>query len=528
MPVAFFQLLDIAPSLVKRNLSVAELYEEALRRNEGRLAHNGALVVNTGAKTGRSPKDKWTVKEPSSEGQIWWGEVNRPVSPEVFEKLFTAVKRYYHEREVFVFDGHCGADPRYGFDVTFVTDLAWHNLFARNMFIRPSEENLRLHAPEWLVFTAARLKIDPADIGLPNTTAVVINYARRMVLIVGTEYAGEIKKSIFTIMNYVTPKKGVFPMHCSANVGVKGDCAIFFGLSGTGKTTLSADPNRRLIGDDEHGWSDHGVFNFEGGCYAKTINLSRVGEPQIWNAIRYGAILENVAIDSHTRVPNFADIALTENTRTCYPVDYIDRCVTEGMGPVPQNVFFLTCDAFGVLPPISRMTHAQAMYHFISGYTAKVAGTEVGVREPEVTFSTCFGAPFMVLHPARYAQMLKERIDRTGATVWMVNTGWTGGSYGVGHRISLKYTRALLNAALNGALQRATFRSDPVFGLEVPDTCDGVPRELLHPIETWQNSEAYQQVVRKLAAHFEENFKKYADQAPPEIAQAGPKSVAGL
>ncbi|HTL51720.1 MAG TPA: phosphoenolpyruvate carboxykinase (ATP) [Planctomycetota bacterium] len=524
MPVDFFPLLDIAPGHVKRNLSVAQLYEEALRRNEGQLAACGALTVRTGAKTGRSPKDKWTVKEPTSENEIWWGEVNRPVTSEVFEKLFAAVKKYYHERELYVFDGHCGADTHYGFDVSFVTDLAWHSLFVRNMFIRPSADHLRLHAPEWLVFVAAKAVVDPQEMGLPSATGVVINYARRMVLIVGTEYAGEIKKSIFTIMNYVIPRKGVFPMHCSANVGKKGDCAVFFGLSGTGKTTLSADPNRRLIGDDEHGWSDEGVFNFEGGCYAKTINLSRVGEPAIWNAIRYGAVLENVVLDPATRLPNYADTSITENTRTCYPVDYIDRCVTEGVGPVPQNVFFLTCDAFGVLPPISRMTHAQAMYHFISGYTAKVAGTEVGVKEPEVTFSTCFGAPFMVLHPARYAHMLRERIDRSGATVWQVNTGWTGGSYGVGTRISLKYTRALLNAALNGTLQKAQFRPDAVFGLEVPDACEGVPREILHPIETWQNSEAYQVMVRKLAGKFQENFKKYADQAPADVCQAGPKA----
>jgi len=509
------------------NLSPARLYEEALTRGEATLAQAGPLVAETGVHTGRSPNDKFIVREPTSEADVWWGPVNRPISEESFDRLLAKVQAHLSGCDVFVFDGHAGADPAHRIDVRVVTELAWHNLFARNMFLRePDRAVLQSFEPSFTVIGAPSLKADPETDGTKTGTFIVIHFGRRTVLIGGTEYAGEIKKSIFSVMNFHLPKRGVLSMHCSANYGRgKDDVALFFGLSGTGKTTLSADPERTLIGDDEHGWSDDGVFNVEGGCYAKVIRLDPQGEPQIFATTRrFGTILENVVCDPDSREIFLDDDSKTENTRASYPVDMIDNVDLGGRAGQPKNVVFLTCDAFGVLPPVARLTREQAMYHFLSGYTAKVAGTERGVTEPTATFSACFGAPFLPLHPGVYAGMLGEKIERHGVKVWLINTGWTGGPFGTGKRIGLSHTRRMVTAVLSGELDQAPTRVDPVFDLAVPKRVEGVPDALLDPRSTWADPEAYDRRAGALAEMFAENFAKYADGVSEEVRSAAPQA----
>ena len=503
------------------NLPAAALCEEAVRRCEGRIAQGGALAVHTGLHTGRSPNDKFIVQEPDSEAHVDWGKVNVPITPKKFDtlcqRLFSALKG----KELFVQDCTAGADARYQVPIRIVTETGWHSLFSQNLFI-PSTGRL---SPEYTVIDVPSFQADPGRDGTRSGVFILVNLARKLIVIGGTSYAGEIKKSIFTIMNYVLPDRNVLPMHCSANVGKDGDTAIFFGLSGTGKTTLSADPERGLIGDDEHGWSERGVFNFEGGCYAKVIKLSPKTEPEIYATTRrFGTVLENVVMDPDTRVLDLDSQANTENTRACYPIDYIPNYVPAGAAGHPQNVVFLTADAFGVLPPISKLTADQAMYHFLSGYTAKVAGTERGVTEPKETFSTCFGAPFLPRPPALYAGLLGKRIQQHKVNVWLVNTGWTGGPYGVGQRMNLPYTRAMLRAALEGKLANATFTPDPVFGVLVPDAVPDVPANILKPRDTWADKAAYDAQARRLTDLFTKNFEKYAATVPESVRNAGPKA----
>ncbi len=506
-------------------LSPAALIEHAVHRDEGCcLSRSGAFVVITAPRTGRSPNDKFLVKEPSSEKDIWWGEINRPISEEAFDRLYAKTIAYLQGRDVFVYDAVVGAHPAYQLPIRVVSEYAWAALFAHNMFIRLKPEQLPDHKPEFTVLHAPRLFAIPEQDSTNSEAFVVIHFGRKLVLIGGTAYGGEIKKSIFTVMNYLLPKKNVFPMHCSANIGKEGDVALFFGLSGTGKTTLSSDPERRLIGDDEHGWGDDGVFNFEGGCYAKTIRLRPELEPIIWKAAqRFGTILENVIVDPYTREVDFDDSSITENTRASYPIYYVEGHVPEGRGGHPRNVFFLTADAFGVLPPISRLTKEQAMYYFLSGYTSKLAGTETGITEPQATFSACFGAPFLPLHPTVYANQLGEKMETHNTRVWLVNTGWTGGPYGVGERIKLAYTRAMVRAALSGALDDVPTREDPIFGLHVPVSCPGVPDTILDPRSTWADPEAYEKQARELARRFKENFKQFEPYVSPEVLKAGPR-----
>ncbi|GAB4553246.1 MAG: phosphoenolpyruvate carboxykinase (ATP) [Anaerolineae bacterium] len=508
------------------NLTAPALYERAIRNSEGSLAHLGPLVVRTGSHTGRSPNDKFVVEEPSSKDNVWWGPVNKPISEANFEKIFNRMKAYLEGKDIFIQDVFVGADEKYRLPVRVITERAWHNLFARIMFIRPKREELDHFIPQFTIIDVPSFTANPEEEGTNSGTFILLNFARRLVLIGGTEYAGEIKKSAFTIMNYLMPMQGVMSMHCSANYGKdKDDAAIFFGLSGTGKTTLSADPNRTLIGDDEHGWSEAGIFNYEGGCYAKVIRLSPTGEPEIYQTTRrFGTILENVAMDSETRRLNLDDERLTENTRAAYPVSHISNADLSGMCGHPKNIIFLTADAFGVLPPIARLTPEQAMYHFISGYTAKVAGTERGVTEPQATFSTCFGAPFMALHPMKYAELLREKLKKHGSTVWLINTGWTGGPYGVGKRMSLAYTRAMVTAVLEGSLDNVVTHEDPIFGLAIPVSVPNVPTELLNPRNTWADQAAYDARALDLAKRFHANFTKYEDKATPEVKAAGPKA----
>ncbi len=496
-----------AASEVLRNLPVAELVEHAVKSGD-RLAANGALVALTGKYTGRTPKDKHTVREPGSEENIWW-ENNNSMDPATFAKLVEKANAYLAGKHAYVIDTYGGADPRYRIAARFIVTRPYHALFIKQLLIRPSSAELATYEPEWTVVDLGDLSCDPATDGTKGDAVIALNFAEKTVLIMGTQYAGEMKKSVFTILNYLLPLQGVLSMHCSANIGAEGDTALFFGLSGTGKTTLSASPNRRLIGDDEHGWTDTGVFNFEGGCYAKCIKLSAAGEPEIWNAIRFGSVLENVVMDA-AHVPDFDDGSITENTRCAYPIDYIENAVEPSVGGHPKNIVFLTCDAFGVLPPISRLTPEQAMFHFLNGYTAKVAGTEAGVTEPQTTFSTCFGAPFLPLRPKVYAELLRDKIARHGAKVWLVNTGWTGGPYGVGSRMKLAYTRAMIDAAFSGGLDGVEFVTDPVFGLSVPTTCPNVPSEVLLPRNTWSDKDAYDAKATQLAGMFEENFRKFA------------------
>lgn len=491
-------------SVVYHHLSVAALIEHAIRNGEGILTSEGAFVSRTGQHTGRSPKDKYVVDTPEVHEHIDWGAVNQPMSPETFERLHHRILTHLQNRPLYVQDLFVGADPHYRVALRVITEQAWHNLFAHQLFIRPTAEDLLHFTPSFLVIQAPSFQADPQTDGTRSDTVIAVNFAERIVLIGGTAYAGEIKKSMFTIMNYLLPQVDVFPMHCAANKGKEGDVALFFGLSGTGKTSLSADPERQLIGDDEHGWSEEGVFNFEGGCYAKCIRLSKQNEPQIWNAIRFGSVVENVVVDPETRVPDYDDDSITENTRAAYPLHFIDNAILPSTGGHPKNIFFLTCDAFGVLPPISRLTTEQAMEQFLLGYTAKVAGTERGITEPQMTFSTCFGAPFLPLRPREYARLLGEKLERHKAQVWLLNTGWTGGGYGVGERIPIRYTRSMIQAALNGALHGVEYRQDPVFGLHVPAQCPGVPSELLEPRSTWGDLAAYDTQARMLAQKMRE------------------------
>jgi phosphoenolpyruvate carboxykinase (ATP) len=514
----------IHPGTIHANLCAAVYLEMALRRGEGVLADTGALVVSTGAHTGRSPRDRYIVLEPTVKDQVHWGPVNQPMDLAVFARLSDKVRAYLQNRELFVYDGWACADVSHRLCVRVIAEKAWQALFAQCLLMRPTIAQRQNFTPQLTVIATPDLHADPAIDGTRSDVFIVLSFEQGLVLIGGTHYAGEIKKSVFSVLNYLLPQRGVFPMHCSANIGPAGDSALFFGLSGTGKTTLSADPQRRLIGDDEHGWSDDGVFNFEGGCYAKTFCLSREGEPQIWNAIRFGSVLENVALDPATRRVDYDSERFTENTRAGYPIEHIDNTEPSGCGGHPNNIVFLACDAFGVLPPISRLTAEQAMYHFLSGYTAKVAGTEAGITEPEATFSTCFGAPFMPLDPTRYAELLRSRLEAHQAQVWLISTGWTGGPYGQGSRFKLGYTRAMLRAALGGGLAGVSTTPCPIFGVAVPDVCPGVPPEVLQPRRTWKHAADYDRTARHLAALFQANFHAFAARVPDEVRKAGPKT----
>lgn len=505
---------------VYRNLPVARLAEIAVQKGEGTLSKTGALVVKTGKYTGRSANDKFIVDTPDVHDDIAWGKVNRPIEKAKFDAIYSKVVAYLQNKELYVFDGMAGADPKYTKNFRIVNELASQNLFIHQLLRRPTEEQLEGFAPDYTIIAAPGFKCVPEVDGVHSEAAILVDYSARLVVIVGTQYSGEIKKSVFSIMNYILPKEGVFPMHCSANIGKNGDSAVFFGLSGTGKTTLSADPNRFLIGDDEHGWADDSVFNFEGGCYAKCINLSPEGEPEIYNAIKFGALVENVVMDPETREFDFDDSSLAVNSRVGYPIEYIDNAVLEGRSSdVPKTVIFLTADAYGVLPPISKLDRNQAMYYFVSGFTSKVAGTEIGVTEPVPTFSTCFGEPFLPLDPSVYAQMLAEKVEKAGANVYLINTGWNG----TGKRMKLSYTRAMVTAALTGEIEKVAFVKDPTFGVEVPTEIAGVPSELLIPENTWEDKAAYRASCEKLAKSFVENFKKYTKMSA-EVVAAGPKA----
>jgi phosphoenolpyruvate carboxykinase (ATP) len=502
------------------NLNTPELYEEIARREEGIFSDHGALIIDTGEHTGRAAKDKAIVREPSSEDKVFWGEVNKEFSQEKFNALKERMMMNAKGRDLFVQDTFAGADPRYRLPVRIITEYAWHSLFARTMFINDAVAD---HKPEFTIINFPSFRAEPERDGTRSETFILMDFSQRLVLIGGTSYAGETKKSVFTILNYLLPQRGVMSMHCSANVGDANDVAIFFGLSGTGKTTLSADPERKLIGDDEHGWSDDGVFNFEGGCYAKVIKLSPEAEPDIYRTTRmFGTVLENVVYDAETRTLDLDDASKTENTRAAYPLTSIPNIMPEGYAGHPQNIIMLTADAFGVLPPVSRLTPEQAMYHFLSGYTAKVAGTERGVTEPTATFSTCFGAPFMVLHPGVYADLLGKKMAEHKANCWLVNTGWSGGPYGEGQRMKIKYTRAMIRAILNGSLADVETQPDPVFGLNIPTSCPDVPPEVLIPRNTWKDKEAYDRKARDLARLFNENFKKYSDGVSEGVRQVAP------
>ena len=505
------------------NLNPAELYEHAILRGEAILTADHALLVHTGKFTGRSPKDKFIIEQDSIRDEIDWGEVNQPASEEVFNNLFTKVQNYLRDKRLFVKDAFCGADEHNRLNVRVVSEVAYHALFTHNMFIRPSEDELKAIEPDFTVLAAPFFEADPKVDGTRSSTFILCNFEKKIIIIGGTLYSGEVKKGIFSVMNYLLPKKGVMAMHCSANHDRYGKSAVFFGLSGTGKTTLSADPDKTLIGDDEHGWSDEGIFNFEGGCYAKTINLSAKSEPMIYATTKMpGTILENVVLDDN-REPDFDDVRLTQNTRCSYPIDFIPNASETGKGNHPENIIFLTCDAFGVLPPIARLTPEQAMYHFISGYTAKVAGTERGVTEPQATFSACFGSPFMPLHPTVYAELLADKIKKHKVKVWMVNTGWTGGEFGVGERIKLKFTRQMLSQAIDGKLDKVEYVKDPIFGFQVPIQVSGVPSKLLIPRYTWEDAIEYDKKARKLAQMFVSNFEQFKSQASEQILQAAPR-----
>jgi len=507
---------------VFRNLSTGQLVEQSIRRGESEVASNGAIVGYTGKRTGRSPKDKFIVKDATTTSKVDWGSVNQPFSPENFEALYSRVVDYLRERDLFVQDLYAGADPKYRLPIRVINEYAWHNLFVKQLFVRPSATELKTHQPEFTVIAAPEFLSDPQRDGTNSDAFIITDFTRKIVLIGGTKYAGEMKKSIFGVMNFILPQRDVFPMHCSANIGDDGVSALFFGLSGTGKTTLSADPTRGLVGDDEHGWSPNGIFNFEGGCYAKCIRLSRETEPQIYNAIRFGTVLENVVLDPDSRQPDYNSEKFTENTRAAYPVDFIDNAVIPGIGGHPRNLVFLTADAYGVLPPISKLTPEQAMYHFMSGYTSKLAGTETGVgKEPQPNFSTCFGAPFLPLPPKVYAEMLGSRLKMHNAQCWLVNTGWFGGAYGVGSRMKLPLTRAMVRAAVNGQLRSAEYETEAIFGLHIPKSCPDVPNELLNPRNSWADKAAYDKQAAELAERFRKNFEKF--EASPEIRNAGPK-----
>jgi phosphoenolpyruvate carboxykinase (ATP) len=505
------------------NMTPAELVEEAIVRGEGRLVDSGALAADTGEFTGRSPKDRFIVKDAITENAVWWGDVNIPFDSQKFDLLYHRVCAYLAGKEIFVRDAYACADPKYRTNIRVVTEQAYHNIFANNLFLRPTKEEVLNFSPEWTIVNAPGFKADPAIDGTRQHNFAILNFTKKIILIGGTGYTGEIKKGIFGVLNFVLPHdKNVLSMHCSANIGKDGDTAIFFGLSGTGKTTLSADPNRGLIGDDEHGWATDTVFNLEGGCYAKCVDLTKEKEPEIWEAIKFGALLENIVCYDETSTVDFSNISKTENTRVAYPIHHIANAVEPSIASNPKNIFFLTCDAYGVLPPISKLDAGQAMYHFISGYTAKVAGTEAGVTEPQTTFSACFGKVFLPLHPAKYAEMLGKKMKEHQVNVWLVNTGWTGGAYGTGSRMKLSYTRAMITAALNGALASVEFEQHPIFGLQMPTTCPNVPSEILNPRNTWNSAADYDKKANELAQKFIKNFEQYAEGVSPEILAAAP------
>jgi phosphoenolpyruvate carboxykinase (ATP) len=517
--------LDVA--IAHWNLSPEELTKKTLELGQGELNDTGALSVSTGKFTGRSPKDKFTVKDAITEKSVDWGDVNIPFAPDAFDKLYDKVTAYMKGKEVWVRDAYACADPKYRLNIRVVNETPWANLFCNDLFLRPTADEVQTQQPDWVILQVPSFQADPAVDGTRQANFTIVNFTRRIILIGGSGYTGEMKKGIFGVLNFVLPHDHkVLSMHCSANEGKDGDVALFFGLSGTGKTTLSADPNRALIGDDEHGWADGSVFNFEGGCYAKCIDLSEEKEPQIWAAVKPGALLENIKFHEGTKTVDFADCTITENTRVAYPVYFIPNAKEQSYGGDPKNIFFLTADAFGILPPISKLTTAQAMFQFISGYTAKVAGTEVGVTEPQPTFSACFGRVFLPLHPARYAELLGKKLEaHPDVNVWLINTGWSGGSYGVGKRMSLKHTRAMITAAMNGELNNVEYVAHPVFGVLVPQSVPGVPAEVLNPRDTWADKEAYDKKASELAGLFNKNFEKYASQASEEIKSAAPKAV---
>lgn len=508
---------------VFRNVPPGSLVEKALLKGEGRLSRMGALCINTGSRTGRSPNDKYIVDTPSVHDKIAWGKVNRPVSEEKFDMVYDQIVNHFKDKDLYIFDGYAGANPKYSYAFRIVNEKASQNLFISNLLIKPTARELQHFQEDFLILVAPDCKVDP-KVGLNSEVAVMINYEKQMVLIAGTGYSGEIKKSVFCVMNYMLPQKKVFTMHCSANMGDDGNTALFFGLSGTGKTTLSADPGRKLIGDDEHGWSRTSIFNFEGGCYAKCIGLTRKNEPEIWDAVRFGAVAENVQLFEDTRIIDFNDDSITENTRVGYPLTFIENIEPSGIGRIPKTIFFLAADAFGVLPPISKLDRNSAAYHFVSGYTSKLAGTETGITEPEATFSTCFGEPFLPLDPLLYSSQFQRRVEKAGASVFLINTGWVGGSYGVGKRIPLKYTRQMINAAINGDLDYVPYETDPFFNLNIPKFCPGIPQELLNPKDTWLHKDEYDKTAKKLAKMFRENFKKY-DNFPQSVIDAGPFPV---
>jgi len=511
--------------IIYHNPTVGVLYKAALKREDHSISNSGALIAYSGVKTGRSPKDKRIVDEAQSRGDVWWGPVNIPMNEYAFEVNRETARNYLKScRELFVIDGYAGWDPAYQIKVRIVCSHPYHALFMRNMLIRPNAEQLaNFGKADWIVYNAGHLPANHKIEGVDSPTSVAVNFHSKSVVILGTEYAGEMKKGIFTVLNYELPKRGVLSMHCSANEGSNGDVALFFGLSGTGKTTLSADAKRHLIGDDEHAWTGRGVFNIEGGCYAKTINLSAEGEPEIYDAIRYGALLENVIYDPDTAEVDYRDTSITQNTRCSYPIEYIQNAKIPCVGGHPKNIIFLTCDAFGILPPVSQLTPEQAMYHFVSGYTAKVAGTEVGVVEPEATFSACFGAAFLVWHPMVYAELLAKKIRKHKVKVWLVNTGWTGGGYGVGHRMKLAHTRSIIDAILDGTLAKTGSTKEPQFGLAIPKSVPDVPTSILKPANTWRSKKKFEATAKKLAGMFQVNFKRYEDQASPEVIAAGPE-----
>ncbi|HEY8055683.1 MAG TPA: phosphoenolpyruvate carboxykinase (ATP) [Terriglobales bacterium] len=521
-PAACKSFPELAGAKPVANLSPAVLIETILARGEAKLSARGAVTAETGEFTGRTPPNRYIVKDKLTAETVAWGATNQAISEESFEKVRQRMARYVQGREVFVQDLFAGGDPAYRLKVRVVNELAWHNLFVHQLFLRPTAAERRDFTPDFTIVSMPGCKAVPAEDGTKTSTYILVNFTQKLILIGGTYYAGEMKKSIFSVLNFLLPQKGVMGMHCSANVGKDGDTALFFGLSGTGKTTLSADPERRLIGDDEHGWGGNGVFNFEGGCYAKCIHLSEKGEPQIWNAIRFGTVLENVILDPSTRIPDFDNQTRTENTRAAYPIDYIDNAILDSRGPHPKNVVLLTADAFGVLPPIAKLTVPQAMYHFLSGYTAKLAGTEAGVTQPKATFSTCFGEPFLPLPPMTYAKMLGELVVKHQAQCWLINTGWTGGGYGTGKRMSLDHTRTMVRAALAGQLAKAKFTPDPIFGLPIPDAVPGVPATVLNPRNTWKVGAEYEKAAKELAGLFRKNFERFQG-VTPEVLGAGPK-----
>jgi phosphoenolpyruvate carboxykinase (ATP) len=520
--VSQIEAFGIKPSKIHRNISPEKLVEIAMQKNEGMLTTTGSLAVKTGKFTGRSPDDRYIVDDDETHDTVDWGKVNHPFPLDRFDKILNKMKKFVEGKELFVFDGFVGADTENRLAIRVINDHSWQSLFARQLFVRSSAAELENHEPDFTMMCINDFEAIPEVDGTASNIFILINLTKKIVLIGGTSYAGEMKKSMFTIMNYLLPKKGIFPMHCSANIGKEGDTALFFGLSGTGKTSLSADPNRMLIGDDEHGWSDRGVFNFEGGCYAKCINLNQESEPQIWNAIKSGAVLENVVIDKQTLKPNFDDGSLTENTRAAYPLEYIPTAIFPSVGGNPKVIVFLTADALGVLPPVSRLTKEGAMFHFMSGYTSKLAGTERGIKEPKATFSECFGAPFMPRPAEVYAKLLGEKIRKHNTVVYLINTGWSGGQYGVGKRVSIKYSRAMVTAALTRSLDIVKYRHDDLFNLDVPTECPGVPSEVLDPKSTWQDKGAYDLSAKKLAQMFADNFAKFKN-AAPEIVNAGTK-----